>query len=117
MMWLLQRLTGSKSFWAWLSPTATAMAGVTSPKQGVCGQNAEGTDDKIRIPAGNKHGIFSGCAEVSPGFEHGSGCGCVGADGIQFTVGQLLFTEAGSHKTADSAALTVNYYDFHKSSI
>ena len=39
------------------------------PKQGVCGQNAEGTDDKIRIPAGNKHGIFSGCAEVSPGFE------------------------------------------------
>ena len=26
------------------------------PKQGVCGQNAEGTDDKIRIPAGNKHG-------------------------------------------------------------
>ena len=37
------------------------------PKQGVCGQNAEGTDDKIRIPAGNKHGIFSGCAEVSPG--------------------------------------------------
>ena len=64
------------------------------PKQGVCGQNAEGTDDKIRIPAGNKHGIFSGCAEVSPGFEHGSGCGCVGANGIQFTVGQLLFTEA-----------------------
>ena len=24
---------------------------------------------------------------------------------------------SGSHKTADSAALTVNYYDFHKSSI
>lgn len=87
------------------------------PKQGVCGQNAEGTDDKIRIPAGNKHGIFPGCAEVSSSLEHGSGCGCVGADGIQFTVGQLLFTEAGSHKTADSAALAVNYYDFHKSSI
>ena len=61
-MWLLQRLTGSKSFWAWLCPTATAMAGVTSPSR----ESADKMPRGPMIKSASRQATSTGFSPVAP---------------------------------------------------
>ncbi len=117
MMWLLQRLTGSKKFLGMALSDGDCHGGRHFPKQGGLRTKCRGEMIKSASRQATSTGFSPVAPKSAPALSMAAVAVALVPDGIQFTVGQLLFTEAGSHKTADSAALTVNYYDFHKSSI
>ncbi len=104
-------MTGMRSFWAGLSETAAAMAGVISPKRALAVMMPMGPQDHIGALTVYHHGVLPGGGGVGAGLEHGGGGGGVGADGDDLGGGEGGGFELGHQGGAHFAPLAVDDED------